>query len=74
MLYLVPSFILAALLVWREVRHDRQVQSLLDRIQAPQQVLAQRAPEPSGEMLYVPMDDDEAFEAFEQDRAAGIVS
>lgn len=59
---LIPLFILAALLVWREYTHDRRVNGLLDRIQAPEMVIAQRSPEPSEELLYVPFEDDEAYE------------
>lgn len=59
---LIPSIILAALLVWREYVHDRRVNGLLDRIQFPEQVKAERAPEPSDEPLYVPFEDEEAYE------------
>lgn len=59
---LAALLILAALLVWREYTHDRRVNELLDRIQFPQTVEAERGPEPSDELLYVPFEDDEAYE------------
>lgn len=74
MIYLIPTIVLAAILVYREIQHERQVQSLLDRIQAPTQVIAQRAmPEPTGEPLHIP-EDDEAWEKYLEDRDAGKVA
>lgn len=59
---LAALLILAALLVWREHTHDRRVNGLLDRIQFPQTVEAERGPELSDEPLYVPFEDEEAYE------------
>lgn len=59
---LAGLLILAALLVWQKWSHDRQVQSLLDRIQFPQKVEAERTPELSSTPTYLPLEDDEAYE------------
>lgn len=55
----VAALAIVALVV-QQILHARERQSLLDRIQAPQQVTALRAPDPSDEMLHVPLEDDEA--------------
>lgn len=68
---LIPCLIFAALLVWREFAHDRRVNQLLDRIQFPQQVETERAPDPSGEDHHIPLEDDEAWEKFMRDRGVG---
>ena len=61
-LLLIPIALLGYLLWDQRRRYDEQIQSLLDRIQAPEKVLAERSPEPSGEPLYVPFEDEEAYE------------
>lgn len=59
---LAGLLILAALLGWQKWSHDRQVQSLLDRIQFPQKVEAERTAELSTTPTYLPLEDDEAYE------------
>ncbi len=59
---LTAFLILAALFGLREWLHHKELQNLLDRVQAPEQVIAERAPEPTGEAQYVPFEDDEAYE------------
>lgn len=58
---LIPLLILVALLVWREIAHDRERAELLDRIQAPELVVARRSPDPSEEDLHIAPEDDEGF-------------
>lgn len=79
-LLLVPILILAYLLYderrkreaaegeWRAERSE-----LLTRIQAPQMAPTLTAPEPSETPLYIPFDDQDAYDEYVRDRAAGLV-
>jgi hypothetical protein len=52
---------------WREERKE-----LLTRIQVPERAPLMDIPEPTGEMLYVPYDDDEAWNNYRKEREAGL--
>lgn len=66
-LLLVPTLIIAALL-WQEKKDRREAEdawrlervALLDRIQAPEQVIVQPNFQPN-DIRHVPFDDDEAY-------------
>jgi hypothetical protein len=55
-------------------RRDKREDTLLNRIQAPEVAIAQSAPDPSPEALYLPMDDDAAHDAYVESRSNGEVS
>ncbi|MGH2761387.1 MAG: hypothetical protein ACRDLD_02205 [Thermoleophilaceae bacterium] len=46
---------------------------LLNRIQAPQAAAYESDVEPSGELLHLPVDDDDAYEAYAERQRAGEV-
>lgn len=71
LILLIPNILLIGFMIWRENQHERQMQALLDRIQAPQQVIAQRAPEPSVIPLNVDSELDSDWEQYLDDQASG---
>lgn len=56
LLSLIPTLLLAALLVWREIAHDKRVNELLDRIQAPERVIYERSGKAESVPAHVPYD------------------
>lgn len=61
---------LIAALVVQQILHSRERQTLLDRIQAPEKVLAARSPAPSDEPLFIHPEDEDALEEYAQRVAA----
>ena len=78
---LVPTLILG-LLLWRtEKRYDEAEKAwrlertgLLTRIQNPGIIPPQELPEPTGDQIHVPLDDDDAYAKYVEDRELGLVS
>lgn len=64
----VIAGLLIVALVIQQWLHVRERAELLDRIQAPETVITRRAPEPSGEDLFVDIEDPEKIEEYQRER------
>lgn len=79
--YAIPYVILCALFVWRELQHAEAERAwrlerigLLNRIENRPTDYGREAPEPSGEALHVPFEDDDAWLDFEKALRRGEVT